>query len=59
MISLFLHLLVLAYGTVNLCGSFKLVPLASTVLWFFATLVIMVRWLPDYVDRETSAGRVP
>ena len=59
MISLFLHLLVLAYGTVNLCGSFKLVPLASAVLWFFATLVIMVRWLPDYVDRETAAGRVP
>ncbi len=59
MISLFLHLLVLSYGTVNLCGTFKFVPLASVAMWVYVTVILLLRWLPAYVDREVAAGRVP
>ncbi len=59
MISLFLHLLVLSYGTVNLCGTLKFMPLASVALWVYLTLLALTRWLPDYVDGEVAAGRVP
>jgi len=59
MISLFLHLLVLSYGTVNLCGTLEFVPLASVAIWVYLTLLLLVRWLPDLVDAEVVAGRVP
>ncbi len=59
MISLFLHLLVLSYGTVNLCGTLTCVPLASVALWVYITVLVLIRWLPDHIDREVSAGRIP
>jgi len=59
MISLFLHLLALSYGTVNLCGTLEFMPLASVVAWSGLTILIIMRWLPGYVDAEVAAGRVP
>lgn len=50
MISIFLHLLVLAYGTVNLAGTALFMPLASIGIWFFVTFAVLVHLLPAYVD---------
>jgi len=59
MISMFLHLLVLAYGTVTFAGSLNWAPVSFMVVWGYLTLLILVHWLPDYVDAEVEAVRIP
>lgn len=59
MISLFLHLLALAYGTVNLCGTLSFMPLAFIALWVYATFLLLVHWLPDRIDTCIAAGQIP
>lgn len=59
MISLFLHLLALSYGTVNLCGTLSFMPLAFTALWVYVTLLLLVHWLPDQVDARVASGHIP
>ncbi len=59
MISIFLHLLALAYGTVTFAGTFNVAPVSFIVVWGYLTLLILVHWLPDYVDAEIAAGRIP
>lgn len=50
MITIFLHLLALAYGTVNLAGTMTFMPLTSIAVWVIVTLVVILHWVPEYVD---------
>ncbi|MBU1106014.1 MAG: M48 family metalloprotease [Candidatus Riflebacteria bacterium] len=59
MISMFLHLLALAYGTVTFAGALNLMPVTFMVVWGYLTLLILLRWLPDYIDSEVKTGKVP
>ncbi len=59
MISIFLHLLVLAYGTVTFAGTLSVAPVSFMVVWGYLTLLILVHWLPDHIDAETGSGRIP
>ena len=59
MISMFLHLLVLAYGTVTFAGMLNSMPVTFMVVWGYLTLLILVHWLPEYTDNEVNAGRIP
>ncbi|KAF1080472.1 MAG: hypothetical protein GQF41_3296 [Candidatus Rifleibacterium amylolyticum] len=59
MISMFLHLLVLAYGTVTFAGTLNVAPVSFMVVWGYLTLLILVHWLPDYVDAEVAITRIP
>jgi Zn-dependent protease with chaperone function len=56
---MFLHLLVLAYGTVTFAGSLSMAPVSFMVIWGYLTLLILVHWLPDHIDAEVAAGRIP
>lgn len=59
MISIFLHLLVLAYGTVNLAGYASFFPLSAACLWFFSTFLILIYYLPEYIDRKIESNCIP
>lgn len=59
MISIFLHLLVLAFGTAHFSGIWKFLPLTFMVLWIFSVLVFLTRTLPLYVENKASVGAIP
>lgn len=59
MISIFLHLLLLGYGTVHFRGYLAEFPLSSMVVWVMISMVLMIRTLPDIVDKKRAAGIVP
>lgn len=59
MISIFLHLLALAYGTVTFAGALSTAPVTFMVAWGYVTLLMLVHWLPDYIDQELTAGKIP
>lgn len=59
MISIFLHLLALAYGTVNLAGSLTFMPLTFTAVWVLLTMSVILHWLPSYVDNCSQTYTIP
>lgn len=59
MISIFLHLLLLGYGTVHFRGYFAGLPFIAMTIWAMATIVLMFRTIPDTVDRYRKAQRIP
>jgi len=59
MISIFLHLLVLAYGTVNLAGTTLFMPLTFSGVWFFITFAALIHLLPVYVDNCRARSFIP
>ncbi len=59
MISIFLHLLALAYGTVNLAGYAGHFPLTFTCLWVFVTFLILIYYLPEFIDQKIESTKIP
>ncbi len=59
MISIFLHLLLLGYGTVHFRGTLAEMPLLAMTLWSFATIVMLFRSIPDMVNDYQNRHTVP
>lgn len=59
MISIFLHLLLLGYGTVHFRGYLAEFPLTAMVLWVMVSMALMIRTIPDMVDKNRLEGRIP
>ncbi|NCB38907.1 MAG: hypothetical protein EOM80_09065 [Erysipelotrichia bacterium] len=59
MISMFLHLLLLAYGSVSGGAYAGFMPLTLTVCWAYASMLVLFHWLPAIVDRRVEAGQIP
>lgn len=59
MISIFFHLLVLAFGTAQFGGIWKFLPLTFMILWTFSIILFFTRTLPLFVERKASVGAIP
>ncbi len=59
MISIFLHLLALGYGTVHFRGLLAVMPLTAMVLWSMGTIILWFRTVPDIVDALRRRGQIP
>jgi Zn-dependent protease with chaperone function len=59
MISIFLHLLLLGYGTVHFRGYLAVVPFLAMTVWAMLTIVLMFRTIPDIVSSYQRQNRVP
>lgn len=59
MISIFLHLLLLGYGTVHFRGYFQEFQAAFLVLWVMASLILLLRTVPEMVDKKVANQTIP
>ncbi|GAB4267329.1 MAG: hypothetical protein Kow0029_01800 [Candidatus Rifleibacteriota bacterium] len=59
MISIFLHLLLLGYGTVHFRGYYAEMPLTAMVIWTFVSMILIFRTVPDIVDRLKAQNSIP
>ncbi|HNW34093.1 MAG TPA: M48 family metalloprotease [Candidatus Ozemobacteraceae bacterium] len=59
MISTFLPLILLAYGTSELAGTLALLPLTAAAIWMFVTFAVLWTGIPDTLELMRSEGRLP
>jgi len=59
MISTFLPLILLAYGTSELAGIIALFPLTAAAIWIFVTFAALWVVIPDMLAIMRSEGRLP
>lgn len=52
MFSIFFHLLFIGYATVEFRGEFAYMPLTAMLIWLLVTLVLLLKVLPEYIERS-------